>query len=67
MRTMTLRTSDEQGELLDLVARVQGRTRVAVVREALERYLRAEVAEGMRERVRARHAAERATYDRLAR
>lgn len=66
-RQLMLRVTPEVDDALGLAARVQGRSKQDVVRTAVDQYLAAEVAEGMLERIRERHAAERALYDRLAR
>jgi predicted transcriptional regulator len=66
-KQIMLRVSEETDEVLGLVARTQGRSKQDVVREAVEDYVRAQMHAGMRERIRSRHAAERALYDRLAR
>lgn len=62
-----VRITDEQSELLGLLASAQRRSRQDVVREAVDQYADRQVAAGMLARIRARHAAELAAYDRLAR
>lgn len=64
---LMVRVSDEQSEVLRLIASAQGRSRQDVVREAIDQYADRHLAVGMLTRIRARHAAELALYQRLAR
>ena len=66
-RTMTLRLTDEQAAMLDLVARADEQTVTEAVRTAID----AHIAERRRdkdfkERLRRRHEEERALYERLS-
>jgi predicted transcriptional regulator len=66
-RTMTLRLSDEQAETLDLVARADDQTVTEAVRTAIDAHIEQRRRDaGFRERLRRRHEAESALYERLA-
>ncbi|HTZ88516.1 MAG TPA: hypothetical protein VMB05_17770 [Solirubrobacteraceae bacterium] len=66
-RTMTLRLTDEQAAVLDLVARADDQTVTEAVRTAIDAHIEARRRdEGFMDRLRARHEQERALYERLS-
>ncbi|HUA75114.1 MAG TPA: hypothetical protein VL988_10200 [Solirubrobacteraceae bacterium] len=66
-RTMTLRLTDEQAAMLDLVARADDQTVTEAVRTAIDAHIEARRRDdGFKERLRRRHEQERALYERLS-
>jgi hypothetical protein len=66
-RTMTLRLTDEQAAMLDLVARADEQTVTEAVRAAIDAHIEQRRRdEHFKERLRRRHEEERALYERLA-
>lgn len=66
-KNMTLRLSDEQAAAIELVARIDEQSVSDAIRAAIDAHIdarRGDVA--FRERLRKRHAAEAALYDKLA-
>jgi len=67
-KTMTLRLDDERAAMLELVARADDKSLTEAVRDAIDRHIEERrMDEQFRERLRQRHEAERALYERLAR
>lgn len=66
-RTMTLRLTDEQAAMLDLVARADGQTVTEAVRTAIDAHIDERRRDDeFRERLRRRHEQESALYERLS-
>jgi predicted transcriptional regulator len=66
-RTMTLRLTDEQAAMLDLVARADDQTVTEAVRTAIDAHIEARRHDqDFKERLRRRHEEERALYERLS-
>jgi hypothetical protein len=66
-RTMTLRLTDEQAAMLDLVARADEQTVTEAVRTAIDAHIDERRRDkGFKERLRRRHEEERALYERLS-
>jgi hypothetical protein len=66
-RTMTLRLTDEQAAMLDLVARADEQTVTEAVRTAIDAHIEERRRDkGFKERLRRRHEEERALYERLS-
>jgi hypothetical protein len=66
-KTMTLRLDDERAALLELVARADDKSLTEAVRDAIDRHIEERRKdEQFKERLRQRHEAERALYERLA-
>jgi hypothetical protein len=67
-KTMTLRLDDERAAMLELVARADDKSLTEAVRDAIDRHIEERRKdEQFKERLRQRHEAERALYERLAR
>lgn len=67
-KTMTLRLDDERAAMLELVARADDKSLTDTVRDAIDRHIdERRKDEQFKERLRQRHEAERALYERLAR
>jgi len=66
-RTMTLRLTDEQAAMLDLVARADDQTVTEAVRTAIDAHIEERRRDkGFKERLRRRHEEERVLYERLS-
>ena len=66
-RTMTLRLTDEQAAMLDIVARADEQTVTEAVRTAIDAHIEERRRDkDFKERLRRRHEAERELYERLA-
>lgn len=66
-RTMTLRLTDEQAAMLDLVARADDQTVTEAVRTAIDAHIEERRCdEDFKERLRRRHEQESALYERLS-
>lgn len=66
-RTMTLRLTDEQAAMLDVVARADEQTVTEAVRTAIDAHIDERRRDkGFKERLRRRHEEERALYERLS-
>jgi hypothetical protein len=64
---MTLRLTDEQAAMLDLVARADDQTVTEAVRTAIDAHIEGRRRdEDFKERLRRRHEQERALYERLS-
>jgi len=67
-KTMTLRLDDERAAMLELVARADDKSLTDTVRDAIDRHIEERRNDNaFKERLRQRHEAERALYERLAR
>jgi len=67
-KTMTLRLTDEQAAMLELVARADGQSLTEAVRVAIDGHIAERRGdEDFKERLRRRHEEERALYERLSR
>lgn len=67
-KNMTLRLDDERAAMLELVARADDKSLTDTVREAIDLHIQERRKdEAFKERLRQRHEAERALYERLAR
>lgn len=66
-RTMTLRLSDEQAAMLDIVARADDQTVTETVRTAIDAHIEQRRRDDdFKERLRRRHEQESALYERLS-